>query len=48
MHVRKAYLLLFQLRYSLLPLCKYLVRNKFSIIWVNFYGFGYSLEKNSN
>ena len=29
MHFRKAYLLLFQLRYSLLPLCKYLVRNKF-------------------
>ena len=29
MHFRKAYLLLFQLRYSLLPLCKYLVRNKY-------------------
>ena len=29
MHFRIAYLLLFQLRYSLLPLCKYLVRNKF-------------------
>ena len=29
MHFRKAYLLLFQVRYSLLPLCKYLVRNKF-------------------
>ena len=29
MHFRKAYLLLFQLRYSLLPLGKYLVRNKF-------------------
>ena len=29
MHFRKAYLLLFQLSYSLLLLCKYLVRNKF-------------------
>ena len=29
MHFRKAYLLLFQVRCSLLPLCKYLVRNKF-------------------
>ena len=29
MHFRKAYLLLFQLRYSLLLLCKYLVRNKY-------------------
>ena len=29
MHFRKAYLLLFQVRYSFLPLCKYLVRNKF-------------------
>ena len=39
MHFRKAYLLLFQVRYSLLPLCKYLVRKNSSIIWVNFYGF---------
>ena len=40
MHFRKAYLLLFQVRYSLLPLSKYLVRKNSSIIWVNFYGFG--------
>ena len=45
MHFRKAYLLLFQVRFSLLPLCKYLVRNKFSIIWVNFYGFGVQFGK---
>ena len=46
MHFRKAYLILFQSRYSLFPLCKYLVRNKFfnksgSIFMV----LGYSLEK---
>ena len=42
MHFRKANLLLFQLRYSLLSLCKYLVRNKFvnnlgQFLW--FWGF---------
>ena len=28
-HSGEAYILLFQLRYSLLPLCRYLLRNKF-------------------
>ena len=49
MHFRKAYLLLFQVRYSVLPLFKYLVRNKFfNNLGQFFMVLGYSLEKNSN